>query len=173
MNPWENEPIWRSVSRIWLSPISSCVWFWQSRFTGHSVSGTGRRIISKGEKERKFLEIKENKSCIFNPMGGKRFPWGSYYGLTVKIHSKMVLKKDYILCMWQLEHRILKLLFTPTPPRGVFTRFLRDQTQAIRIIAWATCAKPLFCGFCACVTGRGVNSNILNENAGRQVLGLL
>ncbi len=26
-------------------------------------------IISKGEKERKFLEIKENKSCIFNLMG--------------------------------------------------------------------------------------------------------
>lgn len=26
-------------------------------------------IISKGEKERKFLEIKENKICIFNPMG--------------------------------------------------------------------------------------------------------
>ena len=26
-------------------------------------------IISKGEREREFLEIKENKSCIFNPMG--------------------------------------------------------------------------------------------------------
>ena len=34
-----------------------------------------------------------------------------------------------------------------------------DQTQAIRIIAWATCAKPLFFDFCACVTGHGVNSN--------------
>ena len=38
-------------------------------------------------------------------------------------------------------------------------RFLRDQTKAIRIIAWMPCAKPLFCGFCACVTGRGVNNN--------------
>ncbi len=53
----------------------------------------------------------------------------------------------------------LMLLFTSKPPRGVFTRFLRDQTQAIRIIAWATCAKPLFFDFCACVTGHGVNSN--------------
>ncbi len=26
-------------------------------------------IISKGERAWKFLEIKENKSCIFNPMG--------------------------------------------------------------------------------------------------------
>ena len=26
-------------------------------------------IISKGEREREFLEIKENKSYIFNPMG--------------------------------------------------------------------------------------------------------
>ena len=49
-------------------------------------------IISKGEKERMFLGIKENKSYIFNSMGGKRLPWGSYYGLIVKIHSKMVLK---------------------------------------------------------------------------------
>ena len=39
-----------------------------------------------------FLGIKENKSYIFNPMGGRRLPWGSYYGLIVKIHSKMVLK---------------------------------------------------------------------------------
>ena len=36
--------------------------------------------------------MEDNKSCIFNPMGGKRLPWGSYYGLIVKIHSKMVLK---------------------------------------------------------------------------------
>lgn len=50
------------------------------------------RIISKGEKERMFLEMEDNKSCIFNPMGGKRLPWGLYYGLIVKIHSKMVLK---------------------------------------------------------------------------------
>ena len=49
-------------------------------------------IISEGERERTFLEIKENKSYIFNPMGGKRLPWGLYYGLIVKIHSKMVLK---------------------------------------------------------------------------------
>lgn len=35
----------------------------------------------------------------FNPMGGRRLPWGSYYGLIVKIHSKMVLKKDCILCV--------------------------------------------------------------------------
>ena len=48
--------------------------------------------ISKGEKEQMFLEMEDNKSCIFNPMGGKRLPWGSYYGLIVKIHSKMVLK---------------------------------------------------------------------------------
>ena len=40
----------------------------------------------------------------------------------------------------------IRLLSKPTPPRGVFTRFLRDQTKAIRIIAWTTCAKPLFCG---------------------------
>ena len=26
-------------------------------------------IISKGEREREFLGIKENKSYIFNPMG--------------------------------------------------------------------------------------------------------
>lgn len=26
-------------------------------------------ITNKGEKERMFLEIKENKSYIFNPMG--------------------------------------------------------------------------------------------------------
>ena len=51
------------------------------------------------------------------------------------------------------------LLFTPTPPQGGFTRFLRDQTKAIRIVAWTPCAKPLFCGFCACVTGYGVNNN--------------
>ena len=49
-------------------------------------------IISEGERERTFLEIKENKSYIFNPMGGKRLPWGLYYGLIVKIHLKMVLK---------------------------------------------------------------------------------
>jgi hypothetical protein len=49
-------------------------------------------IISKGEKKQMFLEMEDNKSCIFNPMGGKRLPWGSYYGLIVKIHSKMVLK---------------------------------------------------------------------------------
>ena len=49
-------------------------------------------ITNKCEKERMFLEIKENRSYIFNPMGGKRLPWGSYYGLIVKIHSKMVLK---------------------------------------------------------------------------------
>ncbi len=30
-------------------------------------------IISKGEKERMFLGIKENKSCIFNPMGDYGF----------------------------------------------------------------------------------------------------
>ena len=39
-----------------------------------------------------FLGIKENKSCIFNPMGGRRLSWGSYYGLIAKIHLKMVLK---------------------------------------------------------------------------------
>ena len=39
-----------------------------------------------------FLEIKENKSYIFNPMGVRRLSWGSYYGVIVKIHSKMVLK---------------------------------------------------------------------------------
>ena len=66
--------------------------------------------------------------------------------------------KDAILTS-RAELLRLMLLFTPKPPRGVFTRFLRDQTQAIRIIAWATCAKPLFCSFCAWVTGRGVNSN--------------
>ena len=33
-------------------------------------------IISKGEKEHRFLKLKENKICIFNPMGGKRLPWG-------------------------------------------------------------------------------------------------
>lgn len=49
-------------------------------------------IISKGEKERMFLGMEDNKSSIFNPMGGKRLPWGSYYGLIVKIYSKMVLK---------------------------------------------------------------------------------
>ena len=31
-------------------------------------------IISKGEKEQMFLEIKENKSYIFNPMGVCGFP---------------------------------------------------------------------------------------------------
>lgn len=56
---------------------------------GHVTEG---HIISKGEKEQMFLEMEDNKSCIFNPMGGKRLPWGSYYGLIVKIHSKMVLK---------------------------------------------------------------------------------
>ena len=30
-------------------------------------------ITSKGEKERMFLEIKENKSYIFNPMGVSGF----------------------------------------------------------------------------------------------------
>jgi hypothetical protein len=55
---------------------------------------------------------------------------------------------------------VLILLFTPTPPRGVFTRFLRDKTKAIRIIAWMPCAKPLFCGFCAWVVVNGVNSNV-------------
>ena len=30
-------------------------------------------IISKGEKERMFLGIKENKSYIFNPMGVSGF----------------------------------------------------------------------------------------------------
>ena len=49
-------------------------------------------IISEGERERTFLGMEDNKSCIFNPMGGKRLPWGVYYGLIVKIHSKMVLK---------------------------------------------------------------------------------
>ena len=49
-------------------------------------------IISKGEKERMFLGIKENKNYIFNPHGSLRLPWGLYYGLIVKIHSKMVLK---------------------------------------------------------------------------------
>ena len=49
-------------------------------------------IISKGEKERMFLWIKENKNYIFNPHGSLRLPWGLYYGLIVKIHSKMVLK---------------------------------------------------------------------------------
>ena len=48
--------------------------------------------ISKGEKEQMFLEMEDNKSCIFNPMGGKRLPWGLYSGLIVKIYSKMVLK---------------------------------------------------------------------------------
>ena len=49
-------------------------------------------IISKGEKERMFLGIKENKNYIFNPHGSLRLPWGLYYGLIVKIHSNMVLK---------------------------------------------------------------------------------
>ena len=42
-------------------------------------------IISKGEREREFLEIKENKSCIFNPMGGKRLPWGFAIGCAVRL----------------------------------------------------------------------------------------
>ncbi len=29
----------------------------------------GSRITSKCEREQVFLKIKENKSCIFNPMG--------------------------------------------------------------------------------------------------------
>ena len=49
-------------------------------------------IISKGEKERMFLGIKENKNYIFNPHGSLRLPWGLYYGLIVKIHSKMLPK---------------------------------------------------------------------------------
>ena len=49
-------------------------------------------IISKGERERIFLGIKENKNYIFNPHGSLRLPWGLYYGLIVKIHSKMLLK---------------------------------------------------------------------------------
>ena len=49
-------------------------------------------IIPKCEKKRMFLGIEDNKRCIFNPMEGKRLPWGLYYGLIVKIHSKMVLK---------------------------------------------------------------------------------
>ncbi len=34
--------------------------------------------INKGEREQKFLEIKENKSCIINPMGVCGFHGGCY-----------------------------------------------------------------------------------------------
>ena len=40
-----------------------------------------------------FLGIEDSKSCIFTPPHGSlRLPWGPYYVLIVKIHSKMVLK---------------------------------------------------------------------------------
>lgn len=51
---------------------------------------TENRIISKDEKERMFLEIKENKSCIFNPMGVCGF-----HGVLLFLTIESILSKGF------------------------------------------------------------------------------
>ncbi len=54
-------------------------------------------IISKGEREREFLEIKENKSCIFNPMGVCGF------------HGVLLLVVQFV--WWDIFYQVVQITF--------------------------------------------------------------
>ena len=54
-------------------------------------------IISKGEKEREFLGIKENKSYIFNPMEASGF------------HGVLLLVVQFVWC--DIFYQVVQITF--------------------------------------------------------------